>query len=146
MKGVEKMGVNVFDENQMKALAANPYVVKVTPKSVQYSQEFKEIFWLRYSHGEKPTQILRSMKMKPEILGRKRIYNLTKRVCDEANRLEGFTDTRRLKRANEPPKEMSVEEHMTYLEEKIQFQQHEIEFLKEKLAEKEALLLQYEGE
>lgn len=133
------MGVNLFDENQMKALAANPYVVKVTERSVKYSEEFKEIFYLRYTNGEGPTEILRSMKMKPEILGRKRVYNLTKRICREAQRLEGFTDTRKLKKTN-VPKEMSTDEHITYLEEKIQLQQHEIEFLKEKLAEKEALL------
>lgn len=71
------MGVNLFDENQMKALAANPYVIKVTEKSVKYSEEFKEIFYLRYTNGEGPTEILRSMKMKPEILGRKRVYNFS---------------------------------------------------------------------
>lgn len=40
---------------------------------------------------------------------------------------------------------MSTDEHITYLEEKIQLQQHEIEFLKEKLAEKEALLMQQQA-
>ena len=37
------MGVNYFTEEQVKELEKNPYVKKVSNKSITYAKEFKEL-------------------------------------------------------------------------------------------------------
>ena len=37
------MGVNYFSDEQVKELEKNPYVKKVSIKSITYSEEFKEL-------------------------------------------------------------------------------------------------------
>ena len=52
-------------------------------------------FWSRYSQGEAPSSILSSFDIDPHILGPKRISNIVQRIKKEAERLEGFEDTRK---------------------------------------------------
>ena len=39
------MGANYFNDEQVKELEKNPYVKKVSSKSITYSEEFKDLFW-----------------------------------------------------------------------------------------------------
>lgn len=43
------MGVNYFSDEQVKELEKNPYVKKVSIKSITYSEEFKELFWIDFA-------------------------------------------------------------------------------------------------
>ena len=48
------MGVNYFSDEQVKELEKNPYVKKVSIKSITYSEEFKELFWIDLQKGMMP--------------------------------------------------------------------------------------------
>ena len=100
------MGVNYFTDEQVKLLEANPYIDKVSNKSIKYSQTFKEEFWNRYSNGETPSMIISSFG------------------------IEGFEDQRQFCSGRPSSKEKSPEEEIEYLKRKISYQQQQIEFLK----------------
>lgn len=133
------MGIHYFTDEQVEILKNNPYIEKVTYKSIKYSQQFKEDFWMLYSSGETPSQILLRFGIDPKILGQKRISNIVQRIKMEANRLEGFKDTRKSNIGRPPTKQMTPEEKIAYLEHKIAYQQQEIDFLKKiRFVEKKA--------
>lgn len=81
------MGINYFTDEQVEILKNNPYIEKATYKSVKYSQQFKEDFWILYSSGETLSQILLRFGIDPKTLGKKRISNIVQRIKMEANRL-----------------------------------------------------------
>lgn len=130
-KGVDNiMGINYFTDEQVELLQDNPYIEKVSKKSIKYSQEFKEEFWQRYSLGESPSIIVQSFGIDPKILGRKRMTNLVQRIKMEANRIEQFEDKRTQNTGRPVQGELSPEEKIAYLEHKIAYQEQQIEFLK----------------
>ncbi|MGN8659733.1 HTH domain-containing protein, partial [Catenibacterium mitsuokai] len=51
------MGANYFSDEQVKELGKNPYVKKVSVKSITYSEEFKELFWTDLQKGMLPRNI-----------------------------------------------------------------------------------------
>ena len=130
MKGLIGMGVNYFTDEQIKILKDNPYIEKISYKSIKYSQKFKMEFWSRYSQGEAPSSILSSFDIDSHNLGPKRISNIVQRIKKEAERLEGFEDTRKHNAGRPRTRDMSPEEKIVYLEHKIAYQKQEIEFLK----------------
>lgn len=130
MKGLIEMGVNYFTDEQIKILKDNPYIEKISHKSIKYSQNFKIEFWFLYSQGELPSSILASFNIDPHILGQKRISSIVQRIKKEAERLEGFEDTRKHNVGRPKTRDMSSEEKIAYLEHKIAYQKQEIEFLK----------------
>ena len=87
------MGVNYFSDEQVKELEKNPYVKKVSIKSITYSEEFKELFWIDLQKGMMPGNIFRKYGFDPHMLGSSRTQKFTKRVRKEAAREEGFKDT-----------------------------------------------------
>ncbi len=88
------MGVNYFNDEQVKELEKNPYVKKVSIKSITYSEEFKELFWIDLQNGMMPGNIFRKYGFDPRMLGPLRTNNFTYRVRKEAAREERFKDTR----------------------------------------------------
>lgn len=59
------MGVNYFSDEQVKELEKNPYVKKVSIKSITYSEEFKELFWIDLQNGMMPGNIFRKYGFDP---------------------------------------------------------------------------------
>lgn len=57
------MGVNYFTEEQVKELEKNPYVKKVSNKSITYAKEFKELYWIDYQNGIQPIEIFKNMDL-----------------------------------------------------------------------------------
>ena len=88
------MVVNYFSDEQVKELEKNPYVKKVSIKSITYSEEFKELFWIDLQNGMMPGNIFRKYGFDPHMLGSSRTLKFTNRVRKEAAREEGFKDTR----------------------------------------------------
>lgn len=125
------MGINYFTDAQIELLKDNPYIDKITHKSIKYSVMFKEEFWNRYSLGESPSVIVQSFGIDPKILGKKRLSNIVQRIKMEAARLEMFEDTRIHNKGrpqiNDNP---TPEEKIAYLERKLAYKEQEIEFLK----------------
>ena len=68
------MSKKLFSQEEIQLLEQNPNVLRVTPKHIEYTTHFKQLFWKEYCAGGKPTAIMRKYGFNPEILGRDRIY------------------------------------------------------------------------
>lgn len=88
------MGINHFTKEQTEKLRSNPYVKHVSEKAITYIEEFREEFYIRYQENPFPSKILVEMGFDLHVLGKSRIYNISKRVKAQASRPTGFKDTR----------------------------------------------------
>ena len=127
------MGINHFTEDQQKALRKNPYIQKVSAKSITYSKEFKEKFEEDYRAGKIPSQILSDMGIDPRILGTKRRSSLVERMKIYESRPEGCNDTRKNNAGRPSTKELTDAEKLKLLEHKIAYLKQENEFLKKNI-------------
>lgn len=90
-----------FTEEQVAQLAQNKNVAWVSKAGVQFTAEFKLLAWEQKQQGKRMREILRENGIDPDMLGRKRIENLSMRVNDLAARAATFrtsactTDARR---------------------------------------------------
>ena len=124
------MGVNYFTDEQLKLLEKNPYVIKVSKKSITYSEEFKELYWIDYQNGMQPIEIFKKYGFDPYALGSKRRNNFTNRLKKQAVREAGFKDTRTENSGRPSIKDLSLEEQLERLEHKNKILQQENDFLK----------------
>lgn len=90
------MSKHVFTDEQIKELNNNPYVISVTSKYVNYSEEFKKLFLKDYNDGMSPIDIFRKYGFDPDTLRAKRRYNFVKRIKRQSQRLDGFKDMRKV--------------------------------------------------
>ena len=119
------MGVNNFGDEQVKELEKNPYVKKVSIKSITYSEEFKELFWIDLQNGMMSGNVFRKYGFDPHMLGSSRTHKFTNRV-----RKEGFKDTRSTKSGRSSTKDLTIEEQLERLKQKCEILQQENDFLK----------------
>ena len=112
------MGVNYFTEEQVKELEKNPYVKKVSNKSITYAEELKELYWIDYQNGIQPIEIFKKYGFDPNVLGAKRRNTFTERLKKQTQRVEGFKDTRKDNSGRPSAKELSLEEQIERLKHK----------------------------
>lgn len=124
------MGANYFSDEQVKELEKNPYVKKVSVKSITYSEEFKELFWTDLQKGMLPRNIFKKYGFDPSLLGPRRTKSFTYRVRKEATRVEGFKDTRRTDSGRPLARVLTIEEDLERLKQKCEILQQENDFLK----------------
>ena len=124
------MANNYFTEEQQNELQNNPYVRKVSAKSITYTKEFKEKFEEEYRGGKLPSQILSDMGLDPHMLGNSRKSGLVTRMKMYELRPEGFEDTRKNHSGRPAIKQLTDAEKIKYLEQKIAYLNQENEFLK----------------
>ena len=67
------MGRGNLNEEEIRTLRENPYVVDVNERGVSYSKDFKFLFIKEYMQGKKPTAIIRDAGFDVKALGSKRI-------------------------------------------------------------------------
>lgn len=67
------MGRGNLNEEEIRTLRENPYVVDVNERGVSYSKDFKFLFIKEYMQGKKPTAIFRDAGFDVKVLGSKRI-------------------------------------------------------------------------
>ena len=67
------MGRGNLNEEEIRTLRENPYVVDVNERGVSYSKDFKFLFIKEYMQGKKPTAIFRDAGFDVQALGSKRI-------------------------------------------------------------------------
>lgn len=127
------MGRNYFTEEQQNELRKNPYIDKVSAKSITYTKEFKEKFEEEYRLGNLPSQILADMGIDPRILGRRRKESLVARMKLYELRPEGCEDTRKNNAGRPSTKELTDAEKIKRLEQKIAYLNQENEFLKKNI-------------
>lgn len=89
------MGKHYFTREQLKILNGNKYIEKASEKAITYTKKFKEKFFEEYSKGKLPKVILTEFGINPNILGNSRIHNLTYRIKNNHDRLDGQADTRK---------------------------------------------------
>ena len=124
------MGTNYFTDEQLRLLEENPYVVKASKKSITYSEEFKELYWIDYQNGMQPIEIFKKYGFDPYALGSRRRDNFTDHLKKQAARKDGFKDTRSKNSGRPSTKELSLEEQLERLKHKNEILQQENDFLK----------------
>ena len=67
------MGRGNLNEEEIRTLRKNPYVVDVNERGVSYSNDFKFLFIKVYMQGKKPTAIFKDAGFDVKVLGSKRI-------------------------------------------------------------------------
>ena len=124
------MGVNYFAEEQVRELEKNPYVKKVSNKSITYAEGFKALHWIDYQNGMQPIEIFKKYGFDPYALGSRRRDNFTNRLKKQAAREDGFKDTRSKNSGRPSTKELSLEVQLERLKHKNEVLQQENDFLK----------------
>ena len=124
------MGVNYFTDKQVEELRKNPYVVSMTNKYINYSEEFKELFLIDYQNGMPPSLIFQKYGFDPKVLGQRRRDNFVYCVKKQSERVEGFKDTRKGKSGRSKTKDLTPEEEIARLKQKNKILKQENDFLK----------------
>lgn len=127
------MGKNHFTEEQVYELRKNPYIEKVSSKTITYTKEFKERFESEYRAGKLPSQILADMGIDHKVLGHRRKNSLVQRIKMYELRPEGCEDTRKNNSGRPSTKELSDTEKIKRLNQKIEYLKQENEFLKKNI-------------
>ena len=134
------MGKNYLTPEQVEQLRQNKYVKNVSEKGITYTEEFKEIFTFEYKTGKTLAQILMEMGFDYKALGQSQIRNISYRVRKQANRLEGFNDTRAKNSGRPSTKNLTQEEIILRQKAEIELLKAKVEFLSDlKKLEREAI-------
>lgn len=127
------MGKNHFTEEQQLELSQNPYIQKVSAKTITYTNEFRQKFEEEYRAGKLPSQILIDMGIDPRVLGNRRKSSLVQRIKLYKSRPEGYKDTRQNNSGRPSTKELTDTEKIKRLEQKIEYLKQENEFIKKNI-------------
>ena len=134
------MGVNYFTNDQVKLLSKNKYVVRVSEKAIIYSDEFKNIFINEYEKGILPRLIFEKYGFPYQLLGKERIKSCSNRWKKQAKREGEVSDTRKGHSGRPLERNLSEEENIARLKNKIAILEQENAYLKKiRLIEKDAL-------
>lgn len=119
-----------FTDDEIIILMQNPYISKISTSTITYTSEFRELFVNEYQNGKAPSQILMNAGFDCKILGKDRIDNLTRRFKKMANREDGLVDTRKGHSGRPATKDLTSEEEIQRLKQKVKYLEQENTFLK----------------
>ena len=122
------MATRKFTEEEMAVLRECPFVLDVGPSFVYFASEFKSLFWKAMQEGKQPRDIVKSLGIDPDLLGKTRLSGLTSTIKRDGKAGKGFKDmsTCRL----DVKKAIDPEVKIRYLEQQLAYKEQEIEFLK----------------
>ena len=122
----------IFNDKQIKVLAKNPNVLRVSDKAITYSEEFKNKFIEENSKGILPRKIFEDNGFDIEIIGLKRIEQSAarwrKKYLDMG--VLGLKDSRTSNSGRPLLRELTAQEEIERLKAKISLLEIENEFLK----------------
>ncbi len=118
-----------FTEEEIESLKKNPYVSKVSEKSIQFTIEFKQKLLQEAITGASQSFILKKLGFDPVMFGKKRMNTLFKRTRDQSKRPEKF-ETIKSRGRPKKPKFSTLEEENEYLRNRMEYLEQENEFLK----------------
>lgn len=122
----------IFNDKQIKVLAKNPNVLRVSDKAITYSEEFKNKFIVENSKGVLPRKIFEDNGFDIEIIGLKRIEQSAsrwrKKYADMG--VLGLKDSRTGNSGRPLLRELTAQEEIERLKAKISLLEIENEFLK----------------
>ena len=124
------MSKKVFTEEEMEMLRNNPYTYSVTPSTLYFTKEFKELFWQEYQKGEVPRQILDKYGYPADVLGKKRIWGIAHNIKDQYYSEEGLREGSLKRGAPANNNNEITEEAVRRLQDEVQQLRHEIELMK----------------
>lgn len=121
-----------FDKRAIELLKQNPYVVRVSEKSITYSDEFKRFFIDEYLKGKLPRTIFEEAGFDIKILGVKRYEQAAARWLKAYNRdgIIGLRDTRKENSGRPIDKVLSKDDIISKQEARIKLLEEQVELLK----------------
>lgn len=119
-----------FTEEQQEILRSNPFTSTVTASTLSLTKEFKELFYEKYQAGAYPRDILRECGYPVEILGERRICGISYCIKKEYEENGCFYDRKTPKPEAETPVELSPDQQLKQLQQKLDYLTQEVEFLK----------------
>lgn len=119
-----------FTEEQQQELRNNKYTARVTANSLSFTKEFKELFYNEYLTGVLPREILRRYGYPVEILGKQRIWGIAHCIKKEYESNGNFRDVRSPRPAPARSEELTPEQQIKQLQQKLDYLTQEVEFLK----------------
>lgn len=122
------MSRKLFSEEEMAELKQNPHVTTVTPRSVNFTAEFKQILFESIARGERISVVLEMYGINTGILGEARIRGLWQRIMAASERSEGFE--RKKPQPKLSTEEESIAKRLKRLENELAYTKQEVEFLK----------------
>ena len=122
----------IFNDKQIKVLAKNPNVLRVSDKAITYSEEFKNKFIVENSKGILPRKIFEENGFDIEIIGLKRIEQSAARWREKYADMGvlGLKDSRKSNSGRPLLRELTAQEEIERLKSKISLLEIENEFLK----------------
>ena len=122
----------IFNDKQIKVLAKNPNVLRVSDKAITYSEEFKNKFIEENSKGILPRKIFEDNGFDIEIIGLKRIEQSAARWREKYADMGvlGLKDSRKSNSGRPLLRELTAQEEIERLKAKISLLEIENEFLK----------------
>ena len=129
---VKRMSQKTFTEKEIKILKKNPYVKKVSEKSITYSDEFKQLVVLQIAESKTPRMIFEQAGFDVDIIGMKRIEAAASR-WKKAYRMSGILglkDTHQTNSGRRLNRALTDKEKTAKLEAKIKLLEAENEWLK----------------
>ena len=126
----------IFNDKQIKVLAKNPNVLRVSDKAITYSEEFKNKFIEENSKGILPRKIFEDNGFDIEIIGLKRIEQSAARCRKKYADMGvlGLKDSRKSNSGRPLLRELTAQEEIERLKAKISLLEIENEFLKKAAA------------
>ena len=124
------MSKKVFTNEEVAMLRNNPYTYAVTPHTLSFTKEFKELFWKEYQAGEIPRQILEKHGFPADVLGKQRIWGIAHTIKAQYYSEEGLREGSRKKNPPAGRDCKTTEETVRQLQNEVQYLRQEIEFLK----------------
>lgn len=121
-----------FDKQSIELLKQNHYVVKVSEKSITYSDEFKRFFIEEYLTGKIPRVIFEEAGFDIEILGIKRYEQAAARWLRSYNNdgIIGLRDTRKENSGRPTDKKLSKDDIISKQEARIKLLEEQVTMLK----------------
>lgn len=126
------MSKQLFSPKQIEQLQQNPHVVKVSERTITYSDTFKSQFIDEYFAGKTPRQIFSEYGFDVEVLGIKRVEQASSRwrKAYDQNGLIGLTDTRKTSSGRPLQRELTMAEVLERQAARIQLLEGQVELLK----------------
>lgn len=121
-----------FTAKEIKTLQKNPNVLRVSERSITYSDSFKNKFMDEYLAGKLPRQIFKENGFDIDIIGLKRIEQSAHRwkKAYEKNGLIGLTDLRKTSSGRPLKRELTPAEVIERQEARIKLLEGQVDLLK----------------
>ncbi|OLU47795.1 HTH domain-containing protein [Dubosiella newyorkensis] len=91
------MNRNYFTEEQIKQLKSNAYTKYVSPKTLKFTDEFKELFLEKYLQGFSPKVIFIEAGYDPLVVGERRMANTAFLVMKKDSEVKKSTEDSEVK-------------------------------------------------